>query len=865
MIGQTISHYRIIEKLGSGGMGVVYKAEDVRLGRYVALKFLNEGFAKDRAALERFKREARAASSINHPHICTIYDIGEYEGAPFIAMELLEGQALNDLIKERPLPVEDLLEYCVQVTQALDAAHTRGILHRDVKPANVFITSGQHAKLLDFGLAKLLPSQAELAATVVNTRLEPTIPGTPVGTISYMSPEQARGETLDPRSDLFSLAVVIYEMATAQRPFEGTSIAAIFEAILNRTPAPVSSINAEIPIELERILSKALEKDRENRYQSAKDLLVDLRRLRRDTQSVSAVAGVPKAPSFGGRRIGIVALIVGIMVAVRIALYFLSPLTPLPGNPTFTQITTQPGEELFPSLSPDGKNIVYASNIAANWDIYLQRVGGQNPVNLTQGSFADDTEPAFSPDGNYIAFRSERQGGGIFVMGATGESVKRLTDSGYNPAWSPSGGEVVYATERIVDNPNNRTSTSQIWTVNVNSGQKRLISKGDAVQPSWSPDGYRIAYWAQEGGRRDIWTMTADGSAPVRVTDDPHLDWNPVWSPDAKYLYFCSDRGGTTNIWRIRLDSRSGRVLGEPETVTTGGAGAREHFSFSKDGKSLVYVEALNRLNLRKIRFDGSGEIATGEPIAITQGTRWDTLPNVSPDGEWVAFSSADKQEDIYVVRNDGTELRQLTNDPFKDRLPRWSPDGTQIAFYSNRNGGYAIWTIHPDGSGLQKRTEEGTVAPFPVWSPDGAKLAYRDSETGWTIDPPREPLPRLSDSESFQPWSWSADGRRIAGERVANGSGAPRGLAIYDLQSRRFENLLDAGVAPVWLKDNRRLLYWSQDKIHVIDSLTKKNHEVLNATPDAIDVTFALSRDDSVIYFTLVSRAADIWLMSLK
>lgn len=871
MIGQTISHYRIIGRLGSGGMGVVYKAEDVRLGRFVALKFLNEAFAKDRAALERFKREARAASAINHPHICTIHDIGEHEGMPFIAMELLEGDALSELVREHPLPPEDLLDYCVQIAQALDAAHARGILHRDVKPANIFITSGQHAKLLDFGLAKLLPSQAEMAPTFANTRLD-TAPGAPIGTISYMSPEQARGETLDVRSDLFSLGVVIYEMATAQKPFSGTSLAGIFEAILNRTPAAPTTLNPQIPEELERIVLKTLEKERENRYQSAKDLLLDLKRLRRDTQSVPA-AEVRVVPSSRPRIAVLAVFIIGVLVAGVIVARFLSPVTPLSTNPTFTQITTQPGEELFPSLSPDGKSVVYASNSAANWDIYLQRVGGQNPINLTQGSFADDTQPAFSPNGDYIVFRSERQGGGIFVMGATGESVKRLTDFGYNPAWSPKGDEVVFATERIIDNPNNRTTVSQIWIVNVSSGQKRLVSKGDAVQPNWSPDGQRIAYWAQNEGRRDIWTMTADGSAPVRVTDNTDLDWNPVWSPDGKYLYFCSDRSGTMNIWRIGVDSRSGRVLSQPEVVTTGGSGARQQFGFSRDGKNLVYVESLIRLNLRKVRFDSSSESVAGEPVIVTQGARWDSLPSVSPDGGWLAFSSAGKQEDVYVIRADGAELRQLTNDEYKDRLPRWSPDGTQIAFYSNRAGEYALWTIHPDGSQLRQLTDPVPVAPFPVWSPDGRRLAYRNSESGVSIadiaggrvKSSSQPLARLGESESFQPWSWSPDGKTIAGERVVTGTGGLNGLATYSIDAGRFQNLLDFGAAPVWLKDSRRVLFWSQSRLHLVDTATKKSHEVLNAGADAIDVTFALSPDDRVIYYTLINRAADIWLMSLK
>ena len=541
MIGQTISHYKVLEQIGGGGMGVVYRAEDTSLQRQVALKFLPPDIVNDRQAVERFKREARAASALNHPNICTIHEIDEHEGRPFIVMELMKGQTLKEKLLRGPLKTDEVLELGIQLADALDAAHSEGIVHRDVKPANLFVTERGQAKILDFGLAKAQPGEAADAPTMTNEPEQLTSPGSAVGTAAYMSPEQARGEELDARTDLFSLGVVLYEMVTGKRPFFGTTTALTFDAILHKAPTAPVRLNPDVPAELERVINKLLEKDRDLRCQFAAELRADLRRMRRDTDSSRTVAASAVEPAKSQRNLLIPALaLAGIIAVVGLAYVVMSGSGEAPRfvdlNPTFRPLTSQRGVEIMPSLSPDGASFVYADETSGNLDIYLRRIGGENTINLTADSPVFDGYPSFSPNGESIAFVSGRDGGGIFVMGATGESVRRLTDFGFNPTWSPDGTKVLFATEGLVAFPSvGRIIVSGLWTVDVATEETNKVFDGDAVQPVWSPNGYRIAYWARSfagGGQGDIWTILAAGGDPVAVTSDVALDWNPVWSPD---------------------------------------------------------------------------------------------------------------------------------------------------------------------------------------------------------------------------------------------------------------------------------------------------------------------------------------------
>jgi Tol biopolymer transport system component len=544
---------------------------------------------------------------------------------------------------------------------------------------------------------------------------------------------------------------------------------------------------------------------------------------------------------------------------------------------SFAQLTDQPGEELHPSLAPDGSSFVYTSRASGNWDIYSQRVGGKNPVNLTPDSTADDTQPVFSPDGKQIAFHSDRDGGGIFVMGASGENVKRITDSCYDPAWSPDGSQIVCAT--TLATPTLRlASQSQIFLANVTTGERRALTPlaSNAVQPNWSPHGYRIAYWAEIQGRLNIWTIPAGGGGPVAVTNDAPIDWNPVWSPDGSYLYFASDRGGSMNLWRLPIDERSGKVLGEIQPVTTPSVYAAS-ISFSRTGGEMVYAQSTQTSNIYRVRFDPERETAIGQPEPVTQGTRDAGSGQPSPDGEWVVFSDSLLKNNIFLVRSDGSGLRQVTDDSYRNRWPAWSPDGKQLAFFSNRGGNFDVWVVRPDGGGLHQltHTQHGSLT-HPVWSPDGKRMIYSMmNETPLVIEPDKpwnsqspQALPPLTEPGTwFEVANWSPDGKKVAGFQLRD-DGKFTGIGIYSFETRKYERITDFGFEPNWLNNGRSLVFTGNrppdPQIYLVNIASRKVHPVLSVAPNGA-ISAHISADNRWIYFSLVVNEADVWLANLK
>jgi serine/threonine protein kinase len=880
---QQVGPYKIISMLGAGGMGEVFLAEDTRLSRRVALKVLPFPFTSDRDRVRRFETEARAASALNHPNIIIIYDIGQVDSIHYIASEYVDGDTLRERLKQGPVKLPAAIRLVLQVAEALSAAHSAGITHRDIKPENIVVRNDHQVKVLDFGLAKLANNpvgQTDSVAPSLQTQ------GVLVGTIKYMSPEQALGRKVDARSDLWSLGVLLYELISGEPPFSGETQASTFDAILNRTPEPLTSLNENLPPSIDPIITKALEKDADLRYQSAADMRADLLRLQRELEPASSKldrsASRSRYTKSRSRTWQFVAA--GLTAAFLLAIlgwFFFVRQRPVvrPSGPNWTsaramQLTNDAGPEYFPSLAPDGKSLIYASRISGNWDIYWQRVGGKNTVNLTKDTTEDDTQPVYSPDGTNIAFRSERNPRGIYVMEATSENVKRVSEMGFNPSWSPDGRKVVVGLDRFNSPTIRSLIPSALVVIDIQTGAKRTLTDGDAVQPSWSPNGYRIAYWGMHpgGGKRDIWTIPSDGGPAVAVTGDDALDWNPVWSPDGRYLYFASNRGGSMNFWRVAIDEKSGQVTGEPENVTTPSAYS-QHLSFSRDGKRMAYVQQAETQSLQKIALDPLRGRTSGDLVAVVEGTKYATNVDVSPDGEWLAYSSqGESREDIFVVKKDGTHLRQLLNDTFNDRFPRWSPDGSRLAFYSDRSGRYEVWIINVDGTGLHQVTfTSGSSAVYPVWSPDGKQMIFKQrdhlpfivdltkpwqEQTLWQF--PAEVPPK----ENYWIWSWSHDGKKVAGWWTSKLTSASA-VQTFTFETKRYDQLTTFGNNPIWLHDDRRIIFHSDGRLYIVDSLTKKIQDLLNPSPREARSP-SLAPDDRTLYYTLVRTEADIWLLNL-
>ncbi|HXI12363.1 MAG TPA: protein kinase [Thermoanaerobaculia bacterium] len=892
--GTKLGSYEIISKIGAGGMGEVWRARDSRLGRDVAVKVLPESFSASDDRVRRFEQEARAAGTLNHPGLVTIFDVGTHDSAPYIVMELLEGETVRDVLGEEkpsPLPVRKAIDYATQIALALAVAHENRIIHRDLKPENLFVTKDGRVKILDFGLAKLVGESP--AADDDQTQQKQTSPGTVMGTAGYMSPEQVRAQDIDHRSDIFSLGAILFEMLTGQRAFKRDSSVETMNAILKEDPPELATFDQKLPPALDQIVRHCLEKSPHERFQSARDLAFQLRTLHdMSGSSIGKVTALPsrkKLPYAMAAAILIAALAgAGAFALVR-GRFNASPIA----GRSFQQLTFGAGVEMFPTLSPDGKTFAYVSSESGNDDIYVQRIDGRTPINLTRSSIANDTSPSFSRDGSQIAFRSERDGGGIFVMGATGESVRRLTDFGYNPSWSPDGSRLVVATVHVKLAPHSRSGMSELWLIDARSGAKRPLIQHtaaaaqksregrDAVQPAWSPNGHRIAFWGRGGkfSSRDLWTIEPDAKEPlktlVQVTDDPALDWNVLWSSDGKFLLFGSDRDGTLNLWRLRVDEQSGKPAGEPESLALP-AEFSGHFATTQQGE-IAFLTKTRADRVLRLPLD----VKTGTPEASVGGSFEIGQFEPSPDGRSVAFTTGGGQEDLFVASADGSDVRQLTNDEERDRYAGWSPDGRRLYSYSNRAGAWDVWSINVDGSGLTQVTDvaasklEAGALFYPEVSPDGKTLVVCAERFGALVHLSRPMAQRIEligsvdENHTIDFPRWSPDGKRIIAGLSNIRSGDAPGIALYSLDNRRWEKILDRGYLPRWLPGGKRIAFFEKNRsMGVLDLETRavtmtaipglpEDVESAGSTPD-----IKLSADGTTLYVKQRQQQGDIWLM---
>jgi Tol biopolymer transport system component/tRNA A-37 threonylcarbamoyl transferase component Bud32 len=699
LTGRSIAHYSVIEKLGEGGMGAVYKARDERLDRYVALKILPAETVSDPERRRRFEQEAKSASALNHPNIVTIYDIGQAEGVNFIAMEYVAGKTLDALIGPKGLPLKAALNFAVQIADGLGKAHAAGIVHRDLKPSNIMVTPDGLVKLLDFGLAKLVEkSEAfqDIAVTRTIARTPVTEEGKIVGTVAYMSPEQAEGKPVDVRSDIFSFGSVLYEMLTGRRAFAGETKASTMAAVIALDPTSPSGVAAPLPGDVERTVMRCLRKDPQRRWQNMSDLKVALQDLKEESESGKLTAVSP-APLPARRRIWPLYALAGVAVLAAVGVAAWLILRPREAPPAVEpqRVTFESGGAFLPAISPDGKLIAYSSDRDGNFDVFVRQLSGQESVRRTQHP-TPDWFPSFSQDGSKIVFRSERDGGGIYVMESLGGAERRIADGGRLPAFSPDGKTVAY----LVATP--LTRQAKLFVVQAGGGAPTPLQPEFVIPPSgaswswplWSADGKYIlfnGYQPNVRDSRDWWLAPTAGGPAVRVKAPARGPSAMVrlllaWRND--YLYFSEGSTvGGMSLYRVPLSQKSHRAGEKPQPLTSP-IGMQFGASISADGR-MVFSTTTSVLNVWSVPLKPGDGTASGPPEPVTSNPMGKIGLAAAADGSKIAWSSYSEQRVELRLREIATGREEAIACSGKsiNLYPILSPDGSRLAYIDNVDG----------------------------------------------------------------------------------------------------------------------------------------------------------------------------------
>jgi eukaryotic-like serine/threonine-protein kinase len=760
MIGQSILQYRIVSKFGEGGMGVVYKAMDTNLERPVALKLLPEEKLGDPEARKRFAQEARAASSLNHPNIVTIYEIGQASGCHYIAMEAISGATLDSLMRRRRLTLSETLKYSVQIADALGVAHAAGIVHRDLKPGNIMVTDRGLVKLLDFGLAKLTQARqfGESAQTMAASPA--TVEGAFLGTVAYVSPEQAEGRPLDARSDIFSFGIVLYEMVTGKRPFDAHSTLGTLSTILRGEAAPVKDLAPDVPEELARLIHLCLRKEPERRPQHMEDVRVLLEEMKADSDTSRMLSTRLQAglPTTAPRTRRMTAWLAGLVVVAGLGSTYawrMSRAKSEPVRSVLARITTDAGLTAYPALSPDGKLLAYASDRqgVGNLDIYVRQMGGSEPVRLTTDE-ADDYEPAFSPDGTRIAFRSERGGGGVYVAGALGGEGRLLVGGGRRPVFSPDGNSIAYWAGAL--DTGVIAGSAKLFVIPAGGGPPRQVGADfvSARQPVWLAGGRKLLFYGRFGPKReaDWWVAPVGGGAAVQTGAFAVFKKQGLTPPAGEYaitpealtaddqVVFSASSGDSTNLWRISVSPSSGQVEGEASQVTFGtGVEMQPAIASGETGTKLVFASLNLNVDVWSLAAESDAGKITGEPERLTEGP--------GANAWW----------------------------------PSVSDDGRNLVFISRRTGAANVW-IRDLKTGSEAAITSGSEGKFqPKISGDGLKVAYElrgELRAAYLTDAAGGPAVKFCEGRCGVPTDLSRDGSLML---LESRGGAPESIVLVD------------------------------------------------------------------------------------